>query len=461
MGLRAALGLTLGLAVACGGGGTNGPSPAPPAPAPAWQTPVDLVATGYASGATLAGDGQGGVVAAWMRTGVDGGGTSYWEQAAARLNADGTWGAPVALAASSPTNTFQDPVLKVDAQGKGMLAWLSSVPRQTTTVLRTVAVDLTATSPFGTRQDALLLDLKAPSGLHLEVGRDGSAFAAWAGSRTEASTGLEFATVQTSRREGTAAWTAPQSFALNQFSHQLLHDLVGDGRGAYVLDFSSGDDAFLDAFGLDVPAAPAPPSFVPGWQPAAQYALPVGHPSVWAQDGGGGLETWLLYGFSGEGDPLRQAWPRQRSATGTWTVADKVILPKAAQNLALFREADGRGWVAGLGTEGLWAAPLQGLALGSPITLLPAPTTTEVMVGVRDASGRPALLWIQRGAGGTYEGVGFSHQEGPGWSTPVILPGTAGRTIQRLMAVAGPSGLLAGWVEVGTRVLLFRTALWR
>jgi len=44
---------------------------------------------------------------------------------------------------------------------------------------------------------------------------------------------------------------------------------------------------------------------------------------------------------------------------------------------------------------------------------------------------------------------------------PAILPGTAGKTIQRLFAVPGPSVLLAGWVEVGDRVLLFRTALWK
>ena len=88
--------LTLGLTLACGGGGS--PTSAPPSPPVAvWQAPVDLVAAGYASGATLAGDGKGGVVAAWTRTGVDGGGTSYWDQAAARLKPDGSWDAPVGL----------------------------------------------------------------------------------------------------------------------------------------------------------------------------------------------------------------------------------------------------------------------------------------------------------------------------------------------------------------------------
>jgi hypothetical protein len=83
------------------------------------------------------------------------------------------------------------------------------------------------------------------------------------------------------------------------------------------------------------------------------------------------------------------------------------------------------------------------------------------MVGTRDAAGRPALLWIQRGAGGVHEGVGFSRWDGVVWTAPAILPGTAGKTIQRLFAVPGPMGLLAGWVEVGDRVLLFRTSLWR
>jgi hypothetical protein len=164
---------------------------------------------------------------------------------------------------------------------------------------------------------------------------------------------------------------------------------------------------------------------------------------------------------AGAGEPQRQAWPRSRATSGAWTVGDKVSLPRPAQNLVAFREAGGTGWLAGLGSEGLWVAPLSGAAPGTPRTLLPMSTTTEVMVGTREASGRPALLWIQRGAGGVHEGVGFSRWDGAAWTAPAILPGTAGKSIQRLFAVPGPAGLLAGWVEVGDRVLLFRTALWK
>ena len=119
------------------------------------------------------------------------------------------------------------------------------------------------------------------------------------------------------------------------------------------------------------------------------------------------------------------------------------------------------GWLAGLGSQGLWVAPLTGVTPGPPRALLPATTTTEVLIGARDSAGRPALLWVQRGTGGTDEGIGFSRWDGAAWTAPVILPGTEGRSIQRLFATAGPSGLMAGWVDATTSTLRFRTALWK
>src|SRR5512133_1409959 len=456
-------GTLLGLLVACGGGGdatTQVQAPAP-SPVPAWQAPVDLAASSYMGGALLAGDGKGAVLAAWMRTGVDSGGTPYWEQMAARLRADGTWEAPLALDGASGSNGLQFPVAAMDARGKGFIAWFDAVPRSTTTRLRTVPVDLGSPTPLGARATALTVDLKAPTNLHLATGSDGSALAAWSGLRTDPALGVDFPTVQVSRLEAGGAWGTPQSHRLNMYSSQFLHDLAGDGRGAYTLDFSTGDDASVENVAVDYALGASTAVAIAGWGPLSQLALPTGHPSVWSLDAEGRLETWLLYGVAGEGDAQRQAWPRSRATSGTWTVGDKVSLPLPARSLVAFRSAGDAGWLAGLGSEGLWVAPLSGAAPGTPRTLLPLPTTTEVMVGTRDAAGRPALLWIQRGAGGVHEGVGFSRWDGAAWPAPAILPGTAGKTIQSLFAVPGPMGLLAGWVEVGDRVLLFRTALWK
>jgi hypothetical protein len=454
-------GTLLGLLAACGGGGdATIQAPAPP-PVPAWQAPVDLATSSYMGGALLAGDGKGAVLAAWMRTGVDSGGTPYWEQVAARLRADGTWEPPQVLDGASGLNGLQFPAAALDGRGKGLIAWFDAVPRSTTTRFRTVPVDLSSPTPFGARVTALTVDLKAPSNLHLATGSDGSALAAWSGLRTDTALGVDFSTVQASRLEAGGAWGTPQSHHLNMYSSQFLHDLAGDGRGAYTLDFSTGDDASVVNEAVDYALGASTAVGIVGWGPLSQLALPTGHPSVWSLDAEGRLETWLLYGVAGEGDAQRQAWPRSRAASGVWTVGDKVSLPLPAQNLVAFREAGGTGWMAGLGSEGLWVAPLSGAAPGTPRTLLPLPTTTEVMVGTRDAAGRPALLWIQRGAGGVHEGVGFSRWDGVVWTAPAILPGTAGKTIQRLFAVPGPMGLLAGWVEVGDRVLLFRTSLWR
>ncbi|WP_257311652.1 hypothetical protein [Geothrix fuzhouensis] len=454
-------GTLLCLLAACGrGGDATTQTPAPP-PAPAWQAPVELANSSYMGGALLAGDGKGAVLAAWMRTGVDAGGTPYWEQVAARLRADGTWEPPQTLDGASGINGLQFPVAALDAQGKGLIAWFDAVPRSTTTRLQTVPVDLGSPTPFGARATALTVDLKAPTNLHLATGADGSALAAWSGLRMDPTLGVDFPTVQAARLEAGGAWGTPQSHHLNMYSSQFLHDLAGDGRGAYTLDFSTGDDASVENEAVDYAMGANTPVGIAGWGPLSQQTLPTGHPSVWSLDAEGRLETWLLYGVASEGDAQRQAWPRSRATSGAWTVGDKVSLPLPARSLVAFRATGDTGWMAGLGSEGLWVAPLSGAAPGTPRTLLPMSTTTEVMVGTRDASGRPVLLWIQRGAGGVHEGVGFSRWDGAAWTAPALLPGTAGKTIQSLFAVPGPRGLLAGWVEVGDRVLLFRTALWK
>ena len=453
------------LPVACGGGGTgpvaSAPAVPPPAvPPPAWRPAVDLEATGYVSGAALAGDGKGGVIAAWIRTGLDAGGTAYWEQVATRLRPEGTWESLLTLERTSLSDVLQAPVAALDDQGKGLVAWFSALPRSTITALRTMPVDLSAASIFGTRVNGLTLDLRTPGNLALAVGSDGSALAAWTFTR-DIGWGVFTPAVFASRRNPTGGWSAPRGYQLNQLSHQNLQGVSGNNRGAFLLEFSTGDDAWEEnqvasfASGSDVGVA------VPGWMPTTQIALPAGRISAIAGDGLGGLETFLLYSMSGEGDAQRQAWPRSCPSTGQWTVGGKVALPLPTNNLVAFREATGTGWLAGLGSQGLWVAPLTGVTPGPPRALLPATTTTEVLIGARDSAGRPALLWVQRGTGGTDEGIGFSRWDGAAWTAPVILPGTEGRSIQRLFATAGPSGLMAGWVDATTSTLRFRTALWK
>ena len=445
---------------ACGGGGGGTATATPTPPMPTWQTPVDLVSFGYDQGTLLAGDGKGGVMAAWTHMGVDGGGTSYWELMAARLGADGTWEAPKSLEVVSGTNTLQAPVAALNDQGKGYVAWFSAIPRSTTTALRTVPVDLKATAPFGTRTAAQALDLRGLSDLHLAVGSDGSALAAWSYLRTNEFV-TAYPTIQSSRFGAGIGWSLPAHHWLNPFSYQGLNGLPGDGRGAYFLGFTTGDDAWAENQVADFPLGLEASTFVTGWMPASQVTLPSNYQAAWALDGQGRVDAWMLYAIAGEGDPERQAWPRTRSAAGTWTVGDKVSLPLSTRSLAAFREASGTGWLAGLGSQGLWVAPLSGMTPGSPINLLPATTQTEVMVGTRDATGRPTLLWIQRGTGGTYEGIGCSRWDGVRWTVPLILPGTAGKVVVSLSAVAGPGGLAAGWVELGDRTYLLRTALWK
>lgn len=453
--------LVLGTLLACGGGGAGSVSSTPATPAAAWSPAVDLESVGYVTGARLTGDGKGGAVAVWTRTATDTGGTQYWENVAARLRADGTWDTPRSLEVSTLLNVLQDPIPALDDRGKGLIAWLSAVPRSSTTVVRTVPVDLGVGTGFGTRTNGLSLNLLRPRGLALATGSDGSALAAWTWDRDIGlGAGYEVPAVYATRLDPAGAWSTPRGYHLNQLSHQGLNGVSGNGRGAFLLAFSTGDDAWEESEVASFTQGSGVGDPVAGWMPTSQIAYPAGHVSAVATDGQGGLETFLLYPVAGEGDAQRQAWPRSRSAAGTWTVGAKVALPMPANNLVAFREASGAGWLAGLGAEGLWVAPLTGVTPGSPRTLLPAPTTTEVLIGTRDASGRPALLWIQRGTGGVHQGIGFSRWDGSAWTTPVILPGTAGATIQRISATAGPGGLLAGWVEGGTS-LRFRSALWK
>lgn len=452
-------GTLLGLLAACGGGG-GAPTQTPiPPPAPAWRMPVDVAGSTLASGAHLAGDGKGGAVAAWTRMGVDAGGAPIWEQVAARLHPDGTWEAPQALDTVSGINGFQPPVAALGAPGRGRLAWFKAVSGQPGAVLVTVPVDLGAAAPFGPRTEALTVGLSAPTDLRLAAGSDGSALAAWRAARDfDEYRGLP--TVQSSRLAPGGGWSAPASHALNPLSGQFLRGLAGDGLGGYALEMLSGDDATPGSVAVTFGAGSGGGTVLPGWEPTGQEALPA-HVTAWAADGQGRLEAWLRYDLVASGDPLRQVWPRLRDASGSWTLAGPVALPLPAASLAVFREGSGGGWLAGLGGQGLWVAPLEGRTPGVPRTILPAPTATVTFLGTRDTSGRPALLWIQRGSGGTAEGIGFSRWDGSAWTSPEILPGTAGRTLGNLMAVAGPSGLLAGWVEAGDRVQWFQTALWR
>lgn len=447
--------------LACGGGSTVSPvNTAQPAVPATWQAPVDLAASGYLSGASLAGDGKGGALAAWTRFGTDASGAIYREQVAARLRADGTWESTQVLESTTLTNSLQDPVVALDAQGKGQVGWLSVLPRSTTTVLRRVPVDLAAAAALGPQASPLSLELKSPTGLRLAVGSDGSALAAWQGLRTT-SLVTDFPTVQSARLAPGAGWGVQTTYSLAPLAAQGIQVVTGDRLGGFLLEFGTGDDTVMEAQAVALTPGTGTPVGVDGWQPLSQVGLPAVYQSAWDTDAQGNQEAWLLFAQGGVEDAQRQAWPRTRTAAGTWTARAKVLLPLPASSLALFREGSSGGWVAGLGSAGLWVAPLNGLTPGAPKTLLPPTTTTEVLVAVRDATGRPALLWIQRGVAGIGEGIGFSRWDGTAWTTPAILPGTAGKGIQRLLTVAGPGGLLAAWVEVGDRVLLFRTALWK
>jgi len=454
--------ISLGLTLACGGGADT---KAPLASDPTWSSPVDVAGPGYSAGGSFMGDGKGGVVAVWTRSTLAAGGSTLQEQVAAHLVTTRTWGTPQVLEAGATGQTLQPPVVAVDGRGQGQVLWFQGYPGggSPVTELRTLKVDLSSATPFGVSSKAFQFPTSNHQGLQLAVGSDGSALAAWGCQKISATGGVTYAPVQVSRMSPGGVWGTPGEYFIpaGAPTQQVLLGVAGDGLGGFLMEMASGDDVLLHAEGVAFQAVSGIASGQAGWEPAAQLDDPA-HSTAWATDGQGSLEAWLRYqrNLVGGTDTTLEAWPRIRSANGTWTMGDKVVLPRPANSLAVFREASGSGWLAGLGSQGLWVAPLNGLSLGTPKVVLPLPTTTEVMVGARDASGRPALLWIQRGAGGVYEGIGFSRWDGAAWTAPSILPGTAGKAIQRLCAVTGPAGLVAGWVEVGDQGLFLRAAHW-
>ncbi len=447
----------LGLLLACGGGaGTEAAS----LHTPAWSAPRTLD-TNPLVDSDLTGDGAGGAMLVWRHGGQDGAGHSIQEVLTARVNVDGSWTAPAVLEAGEAGSTLGGPVAAVDARSKGWALWFSESGSggSASTEVRAVTVDLKAASPFGAPHHPFIFPTGGYSQLRVAVGSDGSALAAWSYPRFEAVTGATFSSVAVARFGASDVWAAPVSFHQNQFSAQMLMGLAGNGQGAYVLEQGTGDDAFLQGEGYDFAPGLMTAAGVAGWEPAAQTAL-FAHATAWAGDGQGGLEAWLRYDHPATGEALRQAWPRRRSAAGVWTLGDAVTLPRPAAFLGIFRESGGTGWMAGTGPEGLWVAPLTGVSPGNAQLLLAAPATAENLLAVRDAAGRPALLWIQR-RNGTAEGIGFSCLEAGAWTAPTLLPDTSGAGMQNLRAVAGPGGLVATWEQFGDRVLLLKAAIWR
>ncbi|HJV90341.1 MAG TPA: hypothetical protein VJ623_08565 [Holophagaceae bacterium] len=429
-------------------------------PTSAWGVPQTLD-TNLTVDSCLTGDGAGHALLVWRRGAQDGAGHGIQEVVTARLMADGTWKAPAVLEAGEAGSTLGVPAAAVDDRGKGWVLWFSETGSggSVSTEIRAATVDLKATSPFGGPGHPFIFPMGGYSQLRLAVGSDGSALAGWTYPRFEATSGATFSSVAVSRVGSSGVWAAPVSYHQNQFSAQALMGIAGDGRGAFVLEQGTGDDAFLQAEGYDFAAGLATASGVAGWEPASQTGL-FAHATAWAGDGHGGLEAWLRYDQPATGEVLRQAWPRRRSAAGGWILGDAVALPRPAEFLSVFREPDDTGWMAGTGPEGLWVSPLNGVTLGSGHVLLAAPATATNLVAVRDAAGRPALLWIQQ-RNGTSEGIGFCRLEAGAWTTPTLLPGTAGVGMQNLRAVAGPGGLVATWEQFGDRVLILRAATWR
>ncbi|HJW34346.1 MAG TPA: hypothetical protein VJ505_13450 [Holophagaceae bacterium] len=409
----------------------------------------------------LTGDGAGSALLVWRHGAQDGAGHGIHEVLTARVKADGSWTAPAVLEAGEAGSTLGVPAAAVDARGKGWVLWFSESGSggSASTEVRAAPVDLKAVSPLGSPGHSFIFPTGGYSQLRVAVGSDGSALAAWTYPRFEAVSGATFSSVAVSRFGASDVWAAPVSFHQNQFSTQVLMGLGSNGLGAYALEQGTGDDAFLQAEGYDFAPGASTATAIAGWEPASQTAL-FAHATAWTVDGQGGLEAWLRYDHPATGEALRQAWLRRRSAAGAWTLGEAVTLPRPAESMGVFREPSGAGWMAGTGPEGLWVSPLSGVTLGSAQLLLAAPATARNLVAVRDAAGCPALLWIQR-RNGTVEGLGFSRMEAGAWTTPSLLPGTAGVGMQNLRAVAGPGGLVATWEQIGDRVMLLRAAIWR
>jgi hypothetical protein len=450
--LRALLVLPLLLVLAACGGSKVDPAPATPLP-PHWEQPLDLGGSAYKSGLSVAGDGRGGLVAAWLRLGPD----PAVEVVAARLRPDGTWEAAQVLDSVSVPLAPQAPVVAVDSRGRGSVAWLISSISDIRVAFRMAAVDLAASSPFAATTTAFSADLRHPSDLRLAVGSDGSAMAGWTFDRHPwggQGDNVDVSTVQLARRGADGTWSAPASYHLNQWSRQGLISLVGHGQGAYLAEQVTGDDAFVDGEAYGLPVGSFTEALVPGWEPAAQFAL-ANHETAWAADGLGGLEAWLLYYAD------TKVYPRKGTAASVWTVAEPVALPMDAIHIAVLRSSGGGGWLAGSGGAGLWVAPLAGLVPGTPQRLLGPALVADHLVATQDASGRPTLLWVQSGSGGgSVEGLGFSYWNGSAWSTPELVPATAGISVAGLSVLPGPSGLVALWAENGAMGAHLRSARW-
>jgi hypothetical protein len=398
---------------------------------------------------SLSGDGRGNLLAAWLRTGAD----TAIEVVAARMHADGTWETAQMLASLSPPLVPQAPVVAVDNRGRGWVAWLSS-STGTMVAFRMAAVDLSASSPFAAATTAFSADLRHPTDFRLAVGSDGSAMAGWTFDRvvTAAGSPVDVSTVQVARRGADGLWSAPASYHLNQWSSQSLISLVGHGQGAFLLEDVTGDDAFVDGEAYAFSTGTFNGVAVAGWEPAAQFAMAY-HETAWAADGLGGLEAWLLYSAD------TKVYPRQGTAASVWTVADPVALPMDAATIAVTRQPSGSGWMAGSGAAGLWVAPLTGLVPGTAKLLLGPAVAADRLVATQDALGRPTLLWVQTRSG-SVDGLGFTYWNGSAWSTPELVPGTAGISVTGLSALAGPSGLVALWTENGTMGAHLRSARW-
>jgi hypothetical protein len=469
-----ALAAFVSLLAACGGGGGGGSSSSSTSSSsssssgssssssgvqanPAWSAAITLDERNSLASGSLAADGSGAVAVLWRRAAQNGSGQVVTDQVAARLNPDGSWSPAEVVEAGEYGATVGIPTAAVDDQGRGWMMWFAEYGSGSSaaTELRSVALDLKATTPWSPSSEAFIFFSTTGYGnLQVAVGSDGTARAAW-DQPGEGSTGDMTTLVGTSRFGAGGDWETPDIPGSNAGIGMGLVSLCGDGKGGSVLELVRVNDLPMGE-AHDYPVGGGAASGVPGWEPAAQ-ATSAAHSTAWAIDGQGGMEAWLMY-FSDSAH--RTAWPRRKLAGGSWTVGDAVTMPRPAESLAVFREASGAGWLSGAGSEGIWVAPLSGLTLGSEQLLLAAPSLASELVGVRDASGRPALLWIQQ-RNGTVEGIGFSRLDGSQWTAPLILPGTAGLVLHNLHAAAGPGGIVATWEQGGNRTTLLRAALWR
>ena len=422
----------------------------------AWSAAVTLDERNSLASGTLAADGSGAVAVLWHRAAQNGSGQVVTDQVAARLNADGSWSPAEVVEAGEVDATVGIPTAAVDDQGRGWMMWFAEYGSgsSASTELRTVALDLNAATPWGTGSHAFIFYTTGYGNLQVAVGSDGTARAAW-DQPGEGSTGDMTTLVGTSRFGTGGVWETPDIPGSNAGIGMGLVSLCSDSKGGSVLELVRVNDLPMGE-AHDYPVGGGAASGVAGWEPAAQ-ATSAAHSTAWAIDGQGGMEAWLMY-FSDSAH--RTVWPRRKLAGGSWTVGDAVTLPRPAESLAVFRESSGGGWLTGAGSEGIWVAPLSDLTPGSEQLLLAAPSLASELIGVRDASGRPALLWIQQ-RDGTVEGIGFSRLDGTQWTAPIILPGTAGLVLQHLHAAAGPGGLVATWEQGGNRTTLLRAALWR